>query len=103
MMWLIIGIVIGIGLAYLVSASRSGKLRIRWYQWVLGVIAVAFILLAIQNYFALLDELQPKMASFALVAFGLPGVILTVLAVGLPVVFGRKGASKAPQSKIEPA
>ncbi len=102
-MWLIIGIVIGVGLAYLVSASWSGKMRIRWYQWLLAVVAVVFLLLAIQNYFALLDELQPKMANFALIAFGLPGVISAVLAVALPLLFGRKSKSGEPVSKMKPA
>lgn len=102
-MWLIIGIVLGLGLAYLVSASRSGKMRIRWYQWVLGVIAVAFLLLAIQNYFALLDELQPKMATFALIAFGLIGVFSTALALAIPRVSGRKGGSTEGVSRVKPA
>ncbi|HEX9015896.1 MAG TPA: hypothetical protein VF960_07855 [Chloroflexota bacterium] len=103
MMWVIIGMVIGLGLAYLVSASRSGKMRIRWYQWLLGVIAVGFLLLAVQNYFALLDELQPKMAGFALIAFGLPGVICAVLAGALPLVFRGKGKASDAVSSVETA
>ncbi len=102
-MWLIIGIALGLGLAYLLSASRSGKMRIRWYQWILGAIAVAFLLLAIQNYFALLDELQPKMANFALIAFGLSGVVTAAITVALPMVFGRKSHSATSSSKVKTA
>lgn len=99
MMWLVIGVGLGLGLAYLVSASRSGRIRMRWYQWLLGLVAVVLLLLAIQNYFALQDELEFKMASFALFAFGVPGVISAVLAVFLPTVLGRRGTQPAGQVK----
>ncbi len=95
MMWLIIGTVLGLGLAYLVSGLRSGKLTVRWYQWILGAIAVVLLLLAIQNYFALQDELEPKLSNFALVAFGLPGVASAALVWLIPLVgkaTGKKGA-----------
>src|SRR5512145_749262 len=101
MMWLAIGIVLGLGLAYLVSASRSGRVRVRWYQWLLGIAAVGLLLLAIQNYLALQDELEFKMAGFALMAFGVPGVISAVLAFFLPLVLGRKTAQ--PAGKVETA
>jgi hypothetical protein len=95
MLWLIVGIVLGLGVAYLVASSRSGGLRVRWYQWVLGAIAVVFLLLALQNYLALQSELEPNLASFALIAFGLPGVIAAALVWLLPMIIragGRKGA-----------
>lgn len=99
MMWLVIGIVLGLGLAWVVSASRSGRMRVRWYQWLLGIAGLALMLLALQNYFALQDELEFKMAGFALMAFGVPGVISALLAVFLPMVLGRRGAQPAGQAK----
>ncbi len=116
--WKVIGIVVtsqlvvGLSIAWWVRTSLG-----QWLSYLLsedkvvlamdagmcGVIAVAFLLLAVQNYFALLDELQPKMASFALIAFGLSGIIAAALAIALPMVFGRKSGSTATAPKVKPA
>ena len=89
MLWLIVGLILGIVLAYLVGASRSGSVSVRWYQWLLGALAVALYLLAIQNYLALQDELEPALATFTLLAFGLPALVATALVWAIPAIAQR--------------
>jgi hypothetical protein len=103
MHWLIIGIVIGAVGLYLAGSARSGRLHVRWYQWLLGLAALVFYLLALQNFMALNDGLEPKLANFALVAFGLPAVVFTILAGVIPMVVGRREAAKGAKGQVRTA
>jgi len=77
MMWLILGLLLGAGIYWLATQS---KFKLTWYEWVLGVIGIILILFTIQNYFASVAELEPRAAGFMVLLFGLPGLILLVLA-----------------------
>jgi len=81
MLWLVIGLIIGGGLAYLIL---SDKYKVLWYQWVLGIAAIALILLTIQNSLGFVRELEPVAITFTLLVMGIPAVIVGVLAVMLP-------------------
>ncbi len=97
MLWLILGIVLGTILYHVAASSRAGRLKVRWYQWILGVLAAALLLLAIQNYVSLQDELEPAAAALSWLLFGLPAVILAALIWVIPfvaAVLGKPGASK---------
>lgn len=78
--WLIIGLVIGLGVWALTAWTRSHKLHLVWYEWVLIAVAVVFVLLAYQNYTATLAELEPQAAPFMLIAFGAPALVCAVAA-----------------------
>ncbi len=95
MMWLILGLIIGAGGWWLVSWTRARKLGVRWYEWLLGALAVALALLAIQNYTAFLREMEPYAASVMLALLGVPGLILAALAVFLVWWRGRKSPTKS--------
>lgn len=105
MIWLVVGVVLGIGLYHVASRSLSGRLRVRWYQWLLGLLAVAMFLLALQNYLALQDEFEPTLAIFSLLAFGLAGVLSTALLWAIPWVADRMGGAKRnePKPKVKMA
>lgn len=81
LLWLILGIVIGIGALYL---RKQATVKLVWFDWVMLVVAIVFYLLAILNYTGSMEELEPRAAMFLLVAFGLPGLILTAI-VGIRV------------------
>ncbi len=78
--WLILGIVIGLGTWALAAWTRARKLNLVWYEWLLIAIAVAFVLLAYQNYTATMAELEPQAGPFMLLAFGLPALVCAVAA-----------------------
>ena len=72
MLWLILGILIGAGVAYL--ATRN-DIKLAWFDWVIGAVGLALALLAVQNYVASLAELEPRAAGILLAAFGVPALI----------------------------
>lgn len=73
---LILGLLIGAGFVYLNSRD---DVKLRWFDWVLLALAMAFFLLAIVNFSASRAELEPKAGNILLVSFGLPGLILTAI------------------------
>ena len=89
MLWLILGLLIGAVVYWLVTQH---KFKFAWYEWVLAVLGVILILFAIQNYSASQFELEPRAANIMLWMFGLPGLILLVIAGGLAWWQSRKAA-----------
>ena len=89
MFWLIVGLVLGAAIFWL---ATSGKVKLTWYEWVLGILGIILILFAIQNFGASRVELEPKAGNLLLLIFGLPGLILAVLAGVLAFMRGRKTA-----------
>ena len=87
MWWLIIGLVLGVVIYWL--ATRH---KFTWYEWVLAVLGVILILFAFQNYFASQLEYEPRAGNIMLWMFGLPGLILLVIAGGLAWWQSRKVA-----------
>ncbi|AGG06955.1 MULTISPECIES: hypothetical protein [Dehalococcoides] len=47
---LILGIFIGAGIAILVSWLRSRAIKVKWYEWILGVIALFSAIIGVQHY-----------------------------------------------------
>jgi len=82
-MWLIIGLLLGLGLIGLVFWLRSQKIRVTWYEWLLGVVGLLLLLFSLQNYQASLAALEPVAPGMFLLVFGLPGLVLVLLAVVL--------------------
>ena len=83
MWWLVLGIVIGAGGWWLASWTRAKKIAVKWYEWVLGVIAVGLGLLALQNYYAFLREMEPQAAVVMLAVLGIPALVIAAIAVFL--------------------
>lgn len=89
MTWLILGLLFGAAFFWL--ATRP-NFKLRWYEWILAMLGVILILFAIQNYQASIVELEPRAASILLWMFGLPGLILAVVAGVLAWMRNRKAA-----------
>ena len=87
MFWIIAGLVLGAAIFWL---ATNGKVKLTWYEWVLGVLGIILILFAFQNYSASMVELEPKAGNLMLLIFGLPGLILAAVAVVLPFMRSRK-------------
>lgn len=97
LLFLILGIVIGFGIHWLNAKSRSGKFKVLWYQWVLGVISIALLLLAIENFVHLRGELEPVAANLSWGLFGIPAVFFAVLIWFIPWI-AKKVGSKSKHS-----
>lgn len=91
MLWLILGLVLG---GFFVWIATRSSFKLTWYEWILVALATILALFAIQNYTASLTELEPRAASFLLLMFGAPAVVLAAIAAGL--AFLRVRGKKAP-------
>ena len=91
MLWLVIGLLAGLGVSFLVQLLNKNGVKLRWYEWLLVGAGVLLILFNIDTYVYSLAELEPKAANLSLLFLGLPGLILMVL--GIRLGFTRKGSS----------
>jgi hypothetical protein len=82
-MWLFIGILIGLATMALVFWLRSRHITLRWYEWLLGVLGLAFLFFAMQNSMAAAREFEPTAPTMFLLVLGIPAVALIFLTVGL--------------------
>lgn len=69
---LLLGLVIGAAAVYLI---KSG-VRIKWYEWLLGAIAMLFLFATVQHYVGSLNEYETQSAWMGALIFGVLGVIL---------------------------
>ena len=83
-MWLIIALIIGAGLMALVLWLRSRRILVTWYEWLIGALGLLLLLFTIQNFIASFAEHEPTAAWRFLWMFGVPAVILLVVACLLP-------------------
>ena len=82
-MWMLMGLALGMGFMLLIVWLHGRGTRLAWYEWLLGVLGVAFILFAFQNYQASVAEFEPTAPGMFLLVFGLPGLIMLALAIFL--------------------
>src|SRR5512136_2971512 len=80
MLWLVIGLIVGIGAFWLVSWLRARKIAVTWYEWALIVVAVILALLAIQNFEGSVAELEMRGAWVLLALFGFPALFVAAAA-----------------------
>ena len=83
-MWLVVGLILGIVLVALVFWLRSRKIRVAWYEWLLGVLGLLSMVFSLQNYQASVAAFEPTAPGMFLLVFGLPGLVLVLLAIALP-------------------
>jgi uncharacterized membrane protein len=81
-----------IGIAVIVWLIAK-KVSLRWYEWLLGIVGYLLALLALQNWAASLQELQPRAGGLLLLMIGLPALVLIAISIALPLTRARKGAS----------
>ena len=82
-MSLIIGLVLGIGLAIMVLFLTRLKIKFRWYEAVIGVIGLFLTIWAVHDSFAARAEYNDIAAGIFLWLFGVPGILLLGLAIFL--------------------
>lgn len=83
MEWLIIGLILGAAGFWLASWARSRNIRIKWYAWIFIVLAVLVFALTVMDYRTFTAEMEPTAAGNVLWLYGIPGLVLAVIAVGL--------------------
>lgn len=83
--WFLFGVVLGAGILGLLQWKSASKIRMTWYEWIMGIASLILILLLIQNFVGSVAEEEPRAAWMGVLFLGIPAVILGVLAVRLPL------------------
>lgn len=96
MSWLIIGLILGAGGLWLASWARAKNITIKWYAWIPIVLAVLVFALLVMDYMTLNTEMEPAAAGVILWLYGIPGLVLALIAAGL-VWFQNKKPTSAPK------
>ena len=84
MWWFIFGLVLGAAILAFVLWVRSRKIKVAWYEWLMGALALILVLVILQNFVASYAEFESTAAWMGLLFMGIPALILAVLAVRLP-------------------
>lgn len=83
-MWsLIIGIVLGVAGLWLASWARAKNINIPWYAWLLLVLAVMALALMVMDLNAMAKQMEPTANGFIAGFYGIPALLLAVIAVAL--------------------
>jgi len=94
-MWFIIGLVICIGLLTLVLWLRRRKIKVTWYERLIGILGLLLLLFTIQNFIASFSEHEEFAAWNFLWILGLPAITLILVACILPWFRYRRVANKS--------
>ncbi len=78
MIW--IGIVIGGAAIAVVMWLRNKGITVRWYEYLMGALAVVLVMAAANHYIGSLNEFEPTAAWIGALIFGLTGLILGAVA-----------------------
>lgn len=78
-MLLIIGIVAGGLVIGLYLWLQSKGIKPKWYEWLIGLIGLALVILGIENFAGLTVEAESTAATLTLLAMILPGLGLIAL------------------------
>lgn len=83
MEWLIIGAILGMAGLWLAWWALDKGIRVKWYVWILIVLAVLMAALTAMDYITLTVEMEPGAAGVILWLFGGPALILALIAASL--------------------
>jgi hypothetical protein len=83
MLWFFSGSILTVAILALILLLRRWKVTVSWYEWLLGTIGLALMLFSFQNYYSSRVEFEPVAPGMFLLFFGLPGIIILIIMVGL--------------------
>ena len=98
MWWLIIGLVLGAAGLWLASWARAKNINLKWYTWILIVIAVLFFALMAMDLDAMAKQMEPTASGFIAGFYGIPGLVFILIAGGLVWWQNKKPAIAAKKS-----
>ncbi len=83
-MGLLIGALLGAGLAILILWLRSQKIILKWYEWLIGAVGVGILFYMIRNVSGSLADNEARAALTFLWLLGVPAIVLLAIAWLLP-------------------
>jgi hypothetical protein len=84
-MWVFIGLIGALVFLALAWWFRRHNTSLTWYEWLIGALGVVLLFFTMQNYFASVAELEPFAPGMFLLVFGIPALVLILIALLLPL------------------
>ena len=81
--WFIVGLVLGTAGLWLGAWARAKNISIQWYAWIFIVLAALLFALMVMDFRTLTTATEPSMAEGILWLYGIPGLVLILIAVSL--------------------
>jgi hypothetical protein len=79
-MWFIVALIVGAGLATLFMWMRSNGMATKWYDWVIGIVAILLFVFGLQNFIGSGAEAEADAASMWLWVTIIPSLVLLAIA-----------------------
>ncbi|ACZ62462.1 MULTISPECIES: hypothetical protein [Dehalococcoides] len=76
----LIGAVAAIGIFEFFKWLQRKNIKANWYEWLIGVVGFALLLLAVQHLFGAMTELFTFAAWMGFAIIGIPALVLMVIA-----------------------
>ncbi|MFP3854603.1 MAG: dehalogenase [Anaerolineales bacterium] len=83
LLWLVIGMALGGGIAAVLYELAKREIEIRWYEGLLGFLALVALVLGIQTFIGSYAEYEPQAAWMSLLFTLLPAVVFVAAAARL--------------------
>jgi hypothetical protein len=77
--WIILTFILGIALAWFIFWMRNNNFSLRWYEWLVGVIGIVFILAGGQHLFGSFREDYAQAGWLGAAVFGIIGLIFLAI------------------------
>jgi len=83
MWWFLYGLIVGAGGMRLILWVQNENMRVGWYVWIMGAIAILLSAVTAQHFFASYKELEPRAAWRGALFMGVPALLLAGVAAWL--------------------
>jgi hypothetical protein len=79
--WYLFGLASGGTIIYLILNLKQKDIKMKWYEWVLGILTVSIAALMVENFVHSLAEMQVKAAWMGVSFMGVPAILLAAITV----------------------
>jgi len=76
MWWLLYGLIVGAGVMHLIYWVQDAGIKIGWYVWLIGALAILLGTLTVQHFLASYKERELTAAWMGVLVMGSPALIL---------------------------
>lgn len=90
MEWIIFAFFLGAAVVWFFGWLRAKKITLKWYEWLMGVIAILLLIGSVQHYLGSLREDYLTAGIIGTLIFGIPALIL--IAVDWQLIVRRRKA-----------
>ncbi|XUX00422.1 MAG: dehalogenase [Dehalogenimonas sp.] len=92
-MWFWIGLFVGVIALLAYGLLRNRNIKLTWYQWLIGLVALASFAAAVQHYQGSILEHEPKAGWMGALIFVIVGLVFAAIDLAL-IMYSRRSLQK---------